>query len=581
MKNIPKILLFDLAILGLLLAFMGGCKKTNDNNNPNPKPTVPVIVTETVVKIAQTTANSGGNVTSDGGATVTARGVCWGISANPTIAGVHTFDGSGKGIFSSVIKGLNPSTIYYVRAYATNNVGTAYGNQVSFTTIKPLYVFTNIISNITQVTATCGGIVNSDGGSTVTARGVCWNTSPSPTTIESHTTDGDGTGNFASSLTGLTGATLYYVRAYVTNSESTLYGNERSFHTSPLLPTLTTATVTDILLTSATSGGTISSDGGGTVTARGVCWSTSHDPTISDAHSTDNIGTGVFVSSLIGLSAGTLYYVRAYATNIAGTAYGNKLSFTTLNLPTIETVAVTDIIPFTAKSGGIATSDGGAAVTARGVCWGTSSNPTIANSSTIDGQGLGTFSSSVIDLYPNIQYYLRAYATNIAGTGYGNEVSFMSSDGIFTIGQQYGGGKIFYIDASGKHGLIAHSDNQNWAIWREWGCDGILVGGTSTDIGTGQANTTIIVNGCGAASNAARVCNDLVSNGYTDWYLPSVDELFQMMLHKYSIDDRWGDTYWSSSEDNYYYSYVVRSANATTSFVRKNDERMVRAIRSF
>jgi hypothetical protein len=169
MKTIPKIFLFNLAIMGLLLAFMGGCKKTNDNPNPNPKPkpTVPVVATVTVVNITQTTANSGGNVTSDGGATITARGVCWGISANPTNAGVHTSDGSGKGIFSSVIKGLNPSTIYYVRAYATNNVGTAYGNQVSFSTIKPLYVFTNIISNITQVTATCGGNVKSDGGALV------------------------------------------------------------------------------------------------------------------------------------------------------------------------------------------------------------------------------------------------------------------------------------------------------------------------------------------------------------------------------------------------------------------------------
>ena len=95
------------------------------------------------------------------------------------------------------------------------------------------------------------------------------------------------------------------------------------------LPTVTTATMSDITANSATSGGNVTSDGGATVTARGVCWSTSQNPTVSDDHTTDGSGTGSFTSNLTNLTPGTTYYVRAYATNSMGTAYGSEESFTT------------------------------------------------------------------------------------------------------------------------------------------------------------------------------------------------------------------------------------------------------------
>ncbi|TFG42393.1 MAG: hypothetical protein E4H43_03205, partial [Bacteroidia bacterium] len=85
-----------------------------------------------------------------------------------------------------------------------------------------------------------------------------------------------------------------------------------------------------ITATTAVSGGNIASDGGGTVTARGVCWSsTSQTPTTSDSKTTDGSGTGSFTSNITGLSPGTEYYIRAYATNSAGTSYGNMVSFPT------------------------------------------------------------------------------------------------------------------------------------------------------------------------------------------------------------------------------------------------------------
>jgi uncharacterized protein (TIGR02145 family) len=138
-------------------------------------------------------------------------------------------------VFVSSITSLNPNTLYYIRAYATNSVGTSYGNEISFTTLpNPVLptVTTTAVSNIAQTTATGGGNVTADGYATVSARGVCWSTSSNPTTAGSYNSEGSGTGTFTSNLTGLTAGTLYYVRAYATNSVGTAYGNEINFNTS-------------------------------------------------------------------------------------------------------------------------------------------------------------------------------------------------------------------------------------------------------------------------------------------------------------------------------------------------------------
>ncbi|MDP5002241.1 MAG: hypothetical protein NWQ15_10115 [Flavobacterium sp.] len=144
--------------------------------------------------------------------------------------------------------------------------------------------------------------------------------------------DGTGTGSFTSSISGLTPNTTYYVRAYATNSVGTSYGNEINFTTASIqLPVLTTTAISNIGQTTSTSGGTISSDGGGEIIERGVVWSTSQNPTVALSTKTiDGSGIGAFSSNIISLAANTQYYVRAYATNSAGTAYGNEVNFTTL-----------------------------------------------------------------------------------------------------------------------------------------------------------------------------------------------------------------------------------------------------------
>ncbi len=208
-------------------------------------PTLPTVTTTSVTSITYYSAVSGGNVTNSGGLGVTARGVCWSTSQYPTINSSHTSNGSGTGSFSSSITDLSPNTTYYVRAYATNSAGTAYGSQVSFTTaqVYPPTVTTNSVTNITANSAFCGGNVTAQGTYSVTDRGVCWSTSQNPTIVNNHITCGFGSGSFACNITGLSHNTTYYVRAYATNSAGTSYGTQKSFTTT--VAPCGTSTVTD------------------------------------------------------------------------------------------------------------------------------------------------------------------------------------------------------------------------------------------------------------------------------------------------------------------------------------------------
>lgn len=199
------------------------------------------------------------------------------------------------------------------------------------------------------------------------------------------------------------------------------------------IPVLTTSVISNITLNGASSGGNITSNGGADITARGVVWSTSPYPTISlTTKTTDGVGVGTFTSNLISLIPNTTYYVRAYATNSAGTAYGNEVSFvtTSIQLPILTTTAISNITPVSASSGGNITSDGGGSITARGIVWSTTQNPTVALlTKTTDGSGLGMFTSSITSLSSNTQYYVRAYATNSVGTSYGTQIIFSTFSG--------------------------------------------------------------------------------------------------------------------------------------------------------
>jgi len=225
-------------------------------------------------------------------------------------------------------------------------------------------------------------------------------------------------------------------------------------------------------------------------------------------------------------------------------------------LPTVTTTEVSSINNTSASSGSAITNDGGATVTAFGICWSTSANPTLANSfSQYNGSPIGlTISSSLTGLTANTMYYVRAYATNSVGTAYGNEVSFTTT--IFTIGQSYQGGIVAYIlqagdpgyDANVPHGLIAAPSDQGYV---EWGCYNTAISGADgIVIGTGAQNTLDIMNGCSQAGIAARLCGDLVLGGYSDWYLPSIDELNKLYINRVAIGGFTSYGYWSSTEVN-------------------------------
>ena len=201
----------------------------------------------------------------------------------------------------------------------------ALSNDISFGAIST----SNISSNTASITTT----INTDGGNTITSRGVVWNTSINPTiALSTKTSSGTGTGTINASLTGLTASTVYYVRTYATNANGTVYGNEISLTTTGIIPSLTTTAASSININGFTTGGNISSDGGNLVTYRGICWSTSANPTINDNRILSGTGTGTFTITLANLNVATTYYVRAFATNSAGTAYGNQQTISTSSL---------------------------------------------------------------------------------------------------------------------------------------------------------------------------------------------------------------------------------------------------------
>lgn len=286
-------------------------------------------------------------------------------------------------------------------------------------------------------------------------------------------------------------------------------------------------------------------------------------------------------------------------------AYGQTLSFCNgiptwgPCLPILTTSLVSNNLPSKAVSGGFISNDGGASIISRGIVWNTSSSPTIfLNTKTEDGIGIGSFSSTLIGLLPNTTYYIRAYATNSVGTSYGNEISFTTPNSI-QVGSIYQGGIVAYILQSGDigyvegqiHGIIAASNDQS--IGAEWGCSGYAINGAdATTIGNGNQNTIDIVNSCATANTAARICYNLVLNGYSDWFLPSIDELGKLYQNRSIVGEFSNSNYWSSSEASvwvypyhaWFFNFSNGSANNSNYYLTdpvKPSLFRVRAVRSF
>ncbi len=269
-------------------------------------------------------------------------------------------------------------------------------------------VTTDEVSQIATKSATANGTIV-DIGEGITEHGFCWSTTNNPTielTTKTQLGSKNSKGSFTSNLTNLTTNTTYYIRSYASDVETIRYGNEKSFKTeSQTLASITTGTISEITYSSAIVTATINGLGNGidSILQHGFCWFTSQNPTIENNKTELGIKSsiGEFSSAITVLSPGTTYYVRAYATNSFGTAYGNEINFTTEGLPTVITTELTNVTETSATSGGTISDDGGFAITQRGVCWNTSQSPTISDNFTTDGSGTGSFTSSITGLTQN------------------------------------------------------------------------------------------------------------------------------------------------------------------------------------
>jgi hypothetical protein len=258
-------------------------------------------------------------------------------------------------------------------------------------------------------------------------------------------------------------------------------------------------------------------------------------------------------------------------------------SCTKHEVPALATSKVTNITNSSATCGGTITDEGsGGTVIARGVCWSTEINPSITDNKTEDGTGSGTFVSKIFGLIEGTKYYVRAYATNNSGTGYGVTKSFNALE----FGAKINGGIVFYYnDGTKQHGLVCAPTDQGTNV--VWGCLGKeITGADGSGVGTGNQNTVDIVNGCSTAAIAARICYDLELNSYSDWYLPSIGELYLMYknLQMNGLGNfPYNSAYWSSSEDsnpNYAFGLVFHEPNQAWAY-DKGSLLNVRAIRAF
>lgn len=472
-----------------------------------PLPTIPSVTTEEISEITSTSVKAKGNITALGNvAKITHYGHVWSKTAQPTLENGKCTDlGESDAVkpFTSGITGLEAHTTYHVRAYATNEKGTAYGKDTTFTTTNTdVKISTSDVTEITHDAATSGGTISDDGGHTITERGICWAQGTSEPTVADNyiaassetksisrteaqtkslrmrsmfaTSEAD---NFSCRMTGLSKTTKYTVRAYAkTATGSVFYGEAKEFSTTEeiLLPTLSDATISNVQISSATLTGRITSNGNGDIIECGFCYSTQQQPTVENGskitcyHTSLDMGMG---TSITDLTDGTTYYVRAYAKNAAGIAYSeNDADFTTLSVtvPKLSSVTAENVGRTTAYVSASIMETGNADVTECGFCWATNPFPTVYDNK-IACEVANSFKTKLQELPLQTMVYVRAYAVNSKGTGYSAEVSFTTIqhdndvwDG--SIASEFGGGlgtqqNPVIIESGAQLGLLAYNVN--------------------------------------------------------------------------------------------------------------------------
>ena len=368
------------------------------------------------------------NVLSDGGEDAEERGFYWGPDAH-----TEHYVECGSSEFNYELNGLSRNATYYVKSYSKNSIGAAESKIISFTTMTELSaVVTDDVIDIEEYSATVSGSIEDDGGAEITDKGFVYGTSSGPDMETGHMMSaGSGSDSFSISLSGLSPNRTYYIRAYAVNSAGVSYGEEHVFTTKTALPSVGTISLEGKTSSMLRLTALILDDGGETPSEVGFYYSTSEDFTLSSAlKASASLSGSTFKAEINGLARATIYHVRAYVVNSVGECLSEEVTLTTMaELPIVETSSVTDITEYAAMCGGNIVDDGGADVTARGIVWSISPEPvTSLSSKTVDGSGAGMFVSAMTDLLPGPKYYVRAYATNSAGTSYGEEQMFSTLD---------------------------------------------------------------------------------------------------------------------------------------------------------
>lgn len=401
-------------------------------------PVIPIVQTKEVTNIKSNTVSAGGFLSSLGNVTVVSQhGHIWGTSDKLEVsAATKTELGQLEepSAFNSEITGLKPNQRYYVRAYATNEKGTAYGEVVPFTTsAADMVLTTSEVTDIIHNAATCGGTITDYGGRTVKECGVCWSLKEETVSTNDWKVTGKAEKDkWVCRLEGLSKETGYYARAYVQTSDGALfYGPIRKFTTTQEvnLPSIAKVAITGIDTQGATLQSSVTDKGNSTITACGFCWSTSANPTTENETVACETANAAFGAKLSGLKDGTKYYVRAYATNAMGTGYSEQAEFTTtaVTVPVWGTASVSSIGRTRVNVSATLVSNGNADITEMGICWATHPESSVYDEKLICQNG-NSISTQVTGLQGTTTYYLRVYAQNAKGIAYSNEVSFTTTN---------------------------------------------------------------------------------------------------------------------------------------------------------
>lgn len=399
-------------------------------------PVLPAVSGGNINEITPSSAMADGVIVSLGNvAEISAYGHVWAETENPTLeSGKYTVFGpvSQPVSYTSEITGLKPYTAYHVRAYATNEKGTAYGDEVVFTTDrKDVKLSVSEVYDIVHNAATCRGEVLDDGGHSITEKGVCWSRNENPTVQDDCVQAGSG--DFTCRMTGLDTRTTYHVRAYVKTSEGKeFYSDDRQFTTTEevKLPEVASVAVSNIRTDAVTVVSRVLSDGNSAVTECGFCWSERENPTVETGTKILCEASSVELGrSITGLKEGTAYHVRAFARNAMGISYSEDCEFTTLavTVPEINPVSVSNIGRASAYVSTSVSDAGNAPLTECGFCWSTSPYPTVYDNKVICDPDM-TFNVKLTDLPLLTTVYVRAYAINQKGTGYSEEAMFTTLD---------------------------------------------------------------------------------------------------------------------------------------------------------